>query len=142
MLSMILRSSTSNLNSLGWSASALLSSLVAKSMRPVGTQSRFTTPLNSLLVLAFARLAISASGFAIARSLTSIQDRKEFRSTRLDHYLAPVQNFLASDVVADFIVACVVAHCSGRLSCSFAQLQTNPWSRAVIQQSCGKLTNR
>src|SRR5262245_23416450 len=48
ILSMILRSSTSSLNSLGWSGSALLSSLVAKSMRPVGTQSRFTIPLNSL----------------------------------------------------------------------------------------------
>src|SRR5262245_25855197 len=48
MLSMILRSSTSSLNSLGWSASALLC-LVAKSMRPVGIQSRFTTPLNSVL---------------------------------------------------------------------------------------------
>src|SRR5262249_40564668 len=33
----------------GWSASALLC-LVAKSMRPVGIQSRFTTPLNSVLV--------------------------------------------------------------------------------------------
>src|SRR5262249_45821492 len=37
MLSTTLRSSTSSLNSPGWSGSALLS-LVAKSMRPVGTQ--------------------------------------------------------------------------------------------------------
>src|SRR5262249_7680417 len=45
MLSTTLRSSTSNLNSLACSASAA-SPLrrVAKSMRPVATQSRFTTP--------------------------------------------------------------------------------------------------
>src|SRR5262245_56681378 len=51
--------------------SALLSSLVAKSMRPVGTQSCFTIPLNSVLFLPLARLVISASGFSIARSLMS-----------------------------------------------------------------------
>src|SRR5215813_11465790 len=68
MLSTILCSSTSSLNSPGWSGSASLR-LVAKSMRPVGVQSRFTTPLNSLLFLPLARLLISASGFAIAQVL-------------------------------------------------------------------------
>src|SRR5262249_12000012 len=112
MLSMILRSSTSSLNSPGCSGSALLSSLVAKSMRPVGIQSCFTTPLESWLLLPLARLVITVSGFAIARSLTFFQTSKGIseRSTSCDHYAAPVQNFLPSDVVADFIVACVVAH--------------------------------
>src|SRR5262245_25297961 len=66
---MTLCSSTSSLNSLGWFGSALLSSLVAKSMRPVGTQSRFTTPLTLLLGLfPVAKPVITASGFAIAYS--------------------------------------------------------------------------
>ena len=43
----ILRSSTSSLNSLGWFGSPLLS-IGGESMRPVGTQSRFTTPTASL----------------------------------------------------------------------------------------------
>src|SRR5262245_32403185 len=68
-----LRSSTSSLNSLGWFGSALLSSLEAKSMRPVGTQSRFTTPLTSLLNELFppAKLAITVSGLGIAHSFSS-----------------------------------------------------------------------
>src|SRR5262245_51034515 len=72
-----LRSSTSSLNSLGWFGSALLSSLEAKSMRPVGTQSRFTTPLTSLLNELFppAKLAITVSGLGIAHSF-SIREAK------------------------------------------------------------------
>src|SRR5215471_15161855 len=90
MLSTILRSSTSSLNSLGWSGSALLSSLAPKSMRPVGTQSCFTIPLNSLLVtlLPVARLVISASGFAIAHSFTSNQDHHK-RITHCNQCLSP-----------------------------------------------------
>src|SRR5215510_14319588 len=75
---MTLRSSTSSLNSLGWFGSALLSSLEAKSMRPVGTQSRFTTPLTSLLNELFppAKLAITVSGLGIAHSF-SIREAKQ-----------------------------------------------------------------
>src|SRR5262249_29857783 len=47
-------------------------------MRPVGTQSRFTTPLDSLLFLPLARLLISASGFAIAQGPSPLE--KEFHS--------------------------------------------------------------
>src|SRR5262245_912522 len=69
---MTLRSSTSSLNSLGWFGSELLSSLEAKSMRPVGTQSRFTTPLTLLLNELFppAKLAITVSRLGIAHSLS------------------------------------------------------------------------
>src|SRR5215510_10314265 len=74
---MTLRSSTRSLNSLGWFGSALLSSLLAKSMRPVGTQSRFTTPLTSLLNELFppAKFAITVSGLGIAHCF-SIREAK------------------------------------------------------------------
>jgi hypothetical protein len=66
----IIRSSTSSLNSLGWFGSSLLSILVAKSMRPVGAQSRFTTPLSWLLNRLFSlpKLVITVSGLAISHS--------------------------------------------------------------------------
>jgi len=57
--------------SLGLFGSVSLSSLVAKSMRPVGTQSRFTTPLTVLRGLfPFAKPVITASGLAIAHSFS------------------------------------------------------------------------
>src|SRR5262249_9589608 len=112
MLSMILRSSTSSLNSPGCSGSALLSSLVAKSMRPVGTQSRFTTPLGSLLFLPLARLVINASGFSIARSLTSNQEG----ISQVYHRLQPLFSVRFSQRIHDIVrLSCEKCGRSGRL---------------------------
>src|SRR5262245_53509830 len=63
MLSTILRSSTSNLNSLGSSAPVELPlRRVVKSMRPVGAQSRFTTPWYAVCFSSLHLLNVSTLG--------------------------------------------------------------------------------
>src|SRR5262245_14924652 len=63
MLSTILRSSTSNLNSLGSSVPVELPlRRVAKSMRPVGAQSRLTTPWYAVCFSSLHLLKVSTLG--------------------------------------------------------------------------------
>src|SRR5215510_3222282 len=63
MLSTILRSSTSNLNSLGSSVPVELPlRRVAKSMRPVGAQSRLTTPWYAVCFSSLHLLKVSTWG--------------------------------------------------------------------------------